>query len=475
MPHPDHGEAGSSWRDIKVYQDHAFIVSEEAGHGMQVFDLRRLRDVSEAPEDFSEDAHYGGFGNAHNLELNMATGMAYAVGTRTFNGGPHFVDVSDPQNPVAAGGFGGDGYTHDAQCVIYAGPDEAWQGSEICFNSNENSLTIVDVSDHEVPNQISRTGYPRIGYTHQGWLSEDHRWFYMNDELDARNDNTRTRTLVWDVADLNAPQLVDQYYSPAISIAHNNYVRGDYLYMSNYTSGLRILDISTPDRPIEYAYLDSHPGRHEHVFEGSWSNYPWFESGTVVFTDISGGLFIVRPQLPDSDAGEADLQLTAETESPLQVLSNPWQRGGHVRLQVENHGPQVAVGTELLASLPVAGEIGLPDSVQEECDLEERVLRCRLGDLAVGESVVMDIAVREGNAVDDGLMMSVSSDVADPDTGNNRVTLSLPSASGFLSGSGGSGCSLGQWDPMLVLLMALSLLGLGRRRIRPVGSRSARV
>ena len=29
----------SIWRDIKVYQNHAFIVSEASGHGMQVFEI----------------------------------------------------------------------------------------------------------------------------------------------------------------------------------------------------------------------------------------------------------------------------------------------------------------------------------------------------------------------------------------------------------------------------------------------------
>ena len=36
-----HPHVNSSWRDIKVYADHAFIVSEASGHGMQVFDLTK--------------------------------------------------------------------------------------------------------------------------------------------------------------------------------------------------------------------------------------------------------------------------------------------------------------------------------------------------------------------------------------------------------------------------------------------------
>ncbi|MDQ2069168.1 choice-of-anchor B family protein [Natronospira bacteriovora] len=469
-PTPGDGSAGSAWRDAKVYADHAFIVSEEAGHGMQVFDLRRLRDVSDPPVTFDEDAHYSGFGNAHNIELNVATGMAYAVGSQTFNGGPHFIDVTDPQNPSPSGGYGGDGYTHDAQCVIYSGPDEDFHGHEVCFNSNENSLTLLDVSDHSSPTMISRTVYPNVAYTHQGWLSEDQRWFYLNDEMDARSHNTRTRTVVWDVSDLRNPVVADQYYSPDIAIAHNNYVRGGFLYQSNYTSGLRILDISRPDRPVEYAYLDSQPGTHAHQFRGTWSNFPWFESGTVVFTDIEDGLFIVKPLLPLDEIVEANLQLTANLQAPMAIRMGNWTRGARVRVQIENAGPFPAGGVELLASLPVRGEIRLLESADADCIDGGRKLRCRLDSLQAGAAVVLDLDVRSEDAVDEGLIVSVTSELNDPDMGDNRVHVSLPRPDLALPFAqleeGGSGCSLAQRDPLLAALLLIAFSGLFRARRR---------
>ena len=110
----------SNWRDIKTYANHAFIVSEAASHGMQVFDLTQLLNVgaSSMPVQFVETAHYAGFGNAHNIAINEGTGFAYAVGTNTFGGGLHIVDIRTPSNPIFAGGFGADGYTHDCQCVV---------------------------------------------------------------------------------------------------------------------------------------------------------------------------------------------------------------------------------------------------------------------------------------------------------------------------------------------------------------------
>ena len=81
--------ANSSWRDIKVYNNHAFIVSEASGHGMQIFDLSQLGTVGSPPVTFSNTAHYSDFGNAHNIVINEDSGFAYAVGTSTCSGGLH--------------------------------------------------------------------------------------------------------------------------------------------------------------------------------------------------------------------------------------------------------------------------------------------------------------------------------------------------------------------------------------------------
>ena len=133
----------SLWRDVKVYNNHAFIVSEASGHGLQVFDLTRLRDVTNAPETFTEDAHYGGFGNAHNIAINEESGRAYAVGSGTFSGGLHILDISTPTSPTLIGSFAEDGYTHDAQIVNYSGPDATHVGKEIALCFNENTIAIV--------------------------------------------------------------------------------------------------------------------------------------------------------------------------------------------------------------------------------------------------------------------------------------------------------------------------------------------
>ncbi|HSR14291.1 MAG TPA: choice-of-anchor B family protein, partial [Gemmatimonadales bacterium] len=65
------GATPNIWRDIKTYKNHAFIVSDGAGpHGVQVFDLTRLRNVMNAPVTFTEDAHYDRIASAHNIAIN---------------------------------------------------------------------------------------------------------------------------------------------------------------------------------------------------------------------------------------------------------------------------------------------------------------------------------------------------------------------------------------------------------------------
>jgi len=199
------------WRDIKVYDDHAFIVSEAREHGMQVFDLTQLRTIErrQAPVELTETAHYSGFGRAHNVGINEDTGYAYVVGAREdlhgCAGGLHMVDVRQPASPTFAGCVAEDGYVHDTQCVVYDGPDARFTGREICFNSNEDTLTIVDVTVKANPVELSRVGYSSAAYSHQGWLTDDRGYFLMGDELDELRSGVRTTTLIWDVSDLTAP------------------------------------------------------------------------------------------------------------------------------------------------------------------------------------------------------------------------------------------------------------------------------
>ena len=303
------GASPSAWRDIKVYQDHAFIVSDAAGqHGMQVFDLTRLREVANPPETFEATTLYDAIHSAHNIVINEETGFAYSVGGswggESCGGGLHMIDIRDPQNPVFAGcfadpatGHGETGYTHDANCVVYRGPDTEHSGKEICFGSNETALSIADVSDKEAPSALAVSSYPNVAYAHQGWLDEAHEYLYMNDELDeAFGTVSGTRTVVWDVRDLDDPIPVKDFIGTTEATDHNLYVVGNLMYQSNYLAGLRVISIAARENPVEVAFFDIEPVDENHagLNDGSWSNYPFFASGVIGVTSMGGGVFFVR-------------------------------------------------------------------------------------------------------------------------------------------------------------------------------------
>ena len=287
----------SVWRDIKVYQDHAYIVADNAaGHGMQVFDLTRLRGQV-APQTFSADVVYGDFESAHNIAINEDTGFAYAVGTDTC-GGLHIIDITMPINPMFAGCYNLTN-THDTQCVVYQGPDADHLGREVCVSSNgPDGVEIVDVTDKFAPVMLSAGTYPQLAYAHQGWLTEDHRFFLLGDEIDELNFNVPTRIHVFDVSDLDAPVYVFAYEATTASIDHNLYIVGNRVFQASYTSGLRVLEFGdlANEELMEIAFFDTFPASDAVDFSGAWSVYPFFPSGTIIVGDRSNGLFILSMQ-----------------------------------------------------------------------------------------------------------------------------------------------------------------------------------
>lgn len=289
----------SSWRDIKVYQDHAFIVSEAPGHGMQVFDLTRLKNVSNAPEIFTADSHFTDFGQAHNIVINESSGYAYVVGANRngpFSGGALFINIQNPAAPISEGGFAEGGYSHDAQVVNYSGPDVDYTGKEILVGSNETEIVIADVSDKANPITISTIAYSNIGYTHQGWFTEDLIHFIVGDEKDELNIGTNTRTLIFDFTDLDNPLYDFDYLGTTLAIDHNGYTNGDDYYLANYTAGIRVLDLSQIENNTisEIGFFDTYPENDSAAFDGVWNIYPFFTSENIIISDIDRGLFIIR-------------------------------------------------------------------------------------------------------------------------------------------------------------------------------------
>lgn len=289
------------WRDIKVANGHAYIVSERSGHGVQIFDLDRLDVMPSSPLTFDEDGWINlpsSSDRAHNIVALPEKNLIYPVGTSgTCSGGITTYDVSDPVNPVWTDCFSSDGYTHDAMCFIYRGLDTDYTGRQICIGFNTDTYTIIDMDNQTI---IKRQTYAGSSYTHQGWITDDQKYVIFNDETDEGNTGNPTKTFIWDISDLDNPVSKYVFESSEIAIDHNLYVKGPYVYQANYRAGLRILDISDLDNnpPTEVAYFDIYPSNNNASFNGAWSVYPYFDSGSLLINGIEQGLFVVDPQLP---------------------------------------------------------------------------------------------------------------------------------------------------------------------------------
>ncbi|KAK8246283.1 hypothetical protein HDK90DRAFT_407549 [Phyllosticta capitalensis] len=314
----------SIWREIRGYKNYMVIGSEAEGHNIQIFDMAKLLDVDPAsPVTFSNDADLTGLfkglpiGRTHNVVVNEETNWVYAVGAAPRNSscaaGLIFIDLSDPAHPTSPGCDPQDGYVHDAQCLVYNGPDTAYVGHEICYGYNEDTLTIYDVTNKPNSTVVSRTSYQGAAYTHQGWVL-DTKWqqfLLLDDEYDEydRVDPAADGyhvTYIWDISSLASPKQTGLFKSSHHSVDHNQYVWGNRTYQSNYGSGLAVLDISSiPSDPTgagveEVAWFDVYPEDDATPeggvidFVGSWSSYAGFSSGFVFVNTIERGGFVVK-------------------------------------------------------------------------------------------------------------------------------------------------------------------------------------
>lgn len=172
----------SIWREIRVFHDYMIIGSEAVGHGIQIFDMKKLLDISPSnPKNFSTKTDLTGLftqlpvGRTHNVVTNEERNYIVSVGAAprnsTCRAGLIFIDMTDPTKPTTPGCAGQDGYVHDAQCVVYRGPDTRYYDRDICYGYNEDTLTIYDVTSKIGINAsriISKTSYAGASYSHQG-------------------------------------------------------------------------------------------------------------------------------------------------------------------------------------------------------------------------------------------------------------------------------------------------------------------
>jgi len=262
----------SLWCDVKSYGNYCYT-GNEAGGGIQVINIANL-DAGVAT--LVRNVTTNGLSNSHTLAVDADSGFLYSCGSTSVTnsrGGPVAWSLADPSNPTFAGQWGVR-YSHEAQIVTYtSGP---YAGRQICFAFNESSgMGVIDVTDKANMITLSTTPYPGVTYCHQGWLSPDRRYVYIDDEIDGPAQGvTPTLTRIMNVENLSAPFLAGTFTSATPgSTDHNLYLRDNLLYEANYHSDLRVYDMG---------------------YDGLWNNYPFLPSRNSVLSDIDRGMFVVR-------------------------------------------------------------------------------------------------------------------------------------------------------------------------------------
>lgn len=301
----------SLWRDIKTYQDKAYSVSE-GGSGIQVFDLSQIDSgiVTQVGTVTS-----GGTSATHNVAINTDSGYLYRTGGD--NNGLRIYDLNASLNNPPLVKTWSTRYVHDAQIVSYtSGP---YAGKEIAFccsgyngGWDGTGLDVLDVTNKNNIISLDRLVYSGGAYSHQGWLSEDRQYFYLGDELDE-NGVLPTTTHVIDVSNLSNIVKVGTFTNGNPAIGHNLYTLDGLIYQANYRSGLRIFDANqSATNPPEVAHFDTYPGSNSDAFNGLWSVYPYFPSGTVIGSDLERGLFVWQ-------VGDAPLEIALPGGDPEMI------------------------------------------------------------------------------------------------------------------------------------------------------------
>jgi len=284
----------SIWRDIKVYQDHAYYCSE-GGDGIKVVDLSQ---IDAGLVSLVNTVTSPGTTETHNLAVDETSGFLYRTGGGGSVVGLRIYSLANPANPSPVGQWH-NRYVHDAQVVTYTSGPYAGKQVAFCFSENgagggSAGVDILDVTNKSSITVLSRLTYSSPAFSHQGWLSPDRNHLYINDELDEYYYGTTTTTRVADVSNLSSPFQVSTFTSGSTSIDHNLYTSGSLIFEANYRSGLRVFDAVNPTAPVQSAFFDTYPENDAPDFNGLWSVYPYFPSGTVIGSDMERGLFVWR-------------------------------------------------------------------------------------------------------------------------------------------------------------------------------------
>ena len=289
------GNTGSLWGDVKTAGDHAYLVGEGGG-SIRSYDMSQ---IDSGIVTYEGESSADGNSATHNIASIPGTDIIVRCGG-SGQGLRFYSTAGNPGSPQFIGAWS-DRYVHDADIVVYPqnGPDSTYRGRIIGFLNDGNNggsvntgLSIVDFGTPANPNPagnlLSRVTWQNAGYSHQCWHTEDFRWLVSNDETALNSTFQMVRIDDLDDAELGFTQSL-----PFSANNHNNYCHEGLVYAANYTTGVRILE-RNGNFLNEIAHFDTYPANDGAGYNGVWSVYPFFPSGTIIASDFQSGLLIFK-------------------------------------------------------------------------------------------------------------------------------------------------------------------------------------
>lgn len=292
------GGPSSSWREMKTWEQYAYIVTE-AGGGVQIIDLSELPDTARLAATFNYTNGSRNISRSHTISIH--DGYMYLNGSSGWGpGGIVIFDLRpDPLNPVYVGEYQPE-YIHDCYVLrdtIFAAAVYGGGGLYIADARNKSAITTV-----------AKITYPGSG-THNAWVTKDRRYAITTDEI-----GTTPKTLkFWDLTTLpSVSSTPTSTFTPAPGqIEHNVTVRGDFAYVAWYSAGVRVVNVAEPEIPLDAGGFDTSPTTSG--YNGVWGVYPYFPSGRIIAGDMQNGLWVfshtllaprTRPGLVEPAAGD---------------------------------------------------------------------------------------------------------------------------------------------------------------------------
>ena len=255
--------AGVPGFDVKVYQHYIYCCD-----GNMTGTDSRIVDIADPANPVVKPIS---FPSTHNVATS-SNGYLFLE-----KPGIKIFDISDPEYPTFVWR---DGYGDGHDCIVVDNRLYDFRGSL--------GLYLWDITNPAAPVQLGNIYDSSIVFYHSGAPTEDHQYLFNCDEL-ATGDIADIS--VWDISTPQLPVRVKSINDPT-STVHNLFVVGNYAYVSYYTAGFKVFDISDPTNPVIADHYDTSALSGERLFNGAFGVYPFAPSGNVYVSDVENGLFI---------------------------------------------------------------------------------------------------------------------------------------------------------------------------------------